>query len=198
MNPPFAFKSPFQLQVGPTGVSVEGMPQLTAHTIKEKHPVRDWLAELSIPKDWNAIDQMAIPKGLSCRKLECILADSSPTRLPGNPRFDVNKWTYPNGGLYLELGHLGRYVGVLEHIWLGSPSKVKIAEPPFLMAQATLFDSELADRAWWGLQQAIFTHISPVALSPTNDPAVILTYAGLVDIPACDNALVLKFWEEAP
>jgi hypothetical protein len=174
------------------------LPHLTAHTIEEHGEPRDWLQELDIEKSWERIDQMAVVKGLSRRKFECIIADSSPTKFPGNPRFNISKWTYPSGGLYLELGHLGRYIGVLEHIWLGSPSKVQTVEPPFIMAQATFFDSELAERAWQGLQRGIFTHVSPVLLLPTNEPTgpAILLRAGLTDVPSCENARVIRSWEE--
>ena len=55
--------------------------------VPQDGPVRDWLQELGLPKDWEQLDQLAKPRGFADRFAKIIVVDESPTRFPGAWRF---------------------------------------------------------------------------------------------------------------
>ena len=72
-------------------------------------------------------------------------------------------------------------------------------EGQWILSEAELFESSLADAVWRGLQGEIFTHTCPVLFTRPGEASgggqlieVALTPG---DYPGCQNARVLKMWE---
>ena len=193
-------------------ITVEGFPGLKVHTIEEQGRVvaRDIERELGLPKYFEDWEIMAKPEGLSQRMVRFILMDQSVTRLQGNPRLQPRKVDLPST-CHLEFAHRGfvigivyafvfgfsEHLGVLEQMGMEIPTDV---EGDCLLAQARLFNSPLADKAWEALERGIFSHVCPsiyyedggsvetgklVEVSLTTD-----------DYPGIPNARVLNTWEE--
>ena len=72
-------------------------------------------------------------------------------------------------------------------------------EGQWILSEAELFSSALADTAWQGVQEQIFSHVCPVLFTQPGEPIgggqlieVALTPG---DFPGCQHARVLKTWE---
>lgn len=193
---------------------IKDLPHVNVETIQEQGAVtgRNWQAELGLPTYHEEWEAMARIRGLSSRHIRFVLMDESITRLPGNPRLQPQQITLPpSASCSLELGHTGFVVGAVYTFLLGFdelrtqiPSMFGF-EPPnglegdYIIGQAQLFDSLLADKAWEGLQRGIFTHTCPLLFRHTEEPAgtgklveVALTPG---DYPGCPGAGVLKIWD---
>lgn len=204
--------SPFQFKEAPDGsMSLKDHPNVRLDTIEEQGTVkgRDWQSELKLPvyfEEWEALARIKSPfyRG----SLTFIVMDESPTRLPGHPRLQP-KQIVLSTVCGLELGHSGFVVGMVHSYHLGIddlqrtlPSRLNVKLPAevegdFLIAQATFFDSLLADRALEGLKRNIFTHTCPVLWTPDGAPTGTgaLVQVALVpgDYPGCPNAKVINW-----
>lgn len=209
-----AHLSLIQFTQQPGGVmGLKNLPNITLEAIQDQGTVtgRDWPSELSLPtyyEDWELLSRI---RGVSPRHVRFVLMDESPTRLPGNPRLQPQKVTLPMPQTCaLELGHTGFLIGVVYAYIVGFdelrtevPSMLGIELPmeldgDYIIGQAQLFDSPLADAAWLGLQRNIFTHVCPNIFRPTGaEPGTgTLVQVTLTpgDYPGCPNARVLNTW----
>lgn len=191
-------------------ITVQGLPGVRLDTIQEQGRVtgRDIERELGLPhfyEDWEVI---AKPQGLSRRRVWFIAADESETRLQGHIRLQPRKITRPPA-CYLEFGHRGFVVGLvdtfllaytecrdqLKYLGIELPASV---EGDCLIAQAQLFDSPLADKAWEAIQRGIFTHVCPLVLRKEEEPLgtgqLVEVSLTTDDYPGCPEARVLKTW----
>lgn len=196
--------SPFQLDVGTDGkvdASLGGLP-ITGplDLVPDSGPLCDWLEELELPKDWDKLQRLAIATGYSHRVMKFILLDESVTKFPGEWRFrpydvDFHPWGY--GGYDLTLAHLGLVIGRCDCLSRFPPGVIPEAEGACIIALATLFDSALATVAWKGIEQKIFTHVSGVVARDPAEPqgTGTLIEVGLIDVPGCPGARILKAWE---
>ncbi len=192
-------------QTSSGGWGVEQAPNTPTFTVQDSEPVRDWLAELDLPKDWGKLEAMAQPKGMSTRRLRFILVDESLTALPGIPRFKPQQWLFFPGEQYrFTLAHLGFVIGSVTNIWRAKPGEFEpgTVEGAAILAEATLYDSALADAAWRGIQQGIFGHACGVVhmwRAPLPDGGEVakdeLLEVALIDRPGCRNARILRSWE---
>ena len=210
-----AHLSPIQYAHQPDGrITVEGMPNVNIRTIAEQGAVqgRNWQQELELPTYYEEWEAMARPHSLtSGRRIQFVLMDESVTRLQGNPRLQPQHIMLPYPmKCPLTLSHTGFVVGtVYSFLLISEPDRealkrLGIDQPDFtegqwILSEAELFDSTLADTAWQGLQGQIFTHTCPVLLTKPGEPIgggqlieVALTPG---DFPGCQNARVLKTWE---
>ena len=207
-------KSPWQQYTHqPDGsITLEGRPDLALEVIEEQGRVtgRNIEAELGLPKWFEEWEAMAKPLGLSNRQIQFVVMDQSETRFPGRYRLQPQGITLP-GTCSLEFGHRGFVVGVVHTFLLGFdelreqiPTMFGIELPKdlegdYLVGQATLFDSPLADKAWDALRLGIFTHVCPLILRQNHEPLGTgqLVEVSLVDggYPGCQHARVLKTWE---
>lgn len=209
----FPHLSPIQFAQQPDGVMrLKNMPNLTLEPIQEQGQVigRDWQGELELPHYYEEWELMARATGLSARRLNFVLMDEAVTRLPGNPRMCPQQVTLPQA-CPLELGHTGFVIGVVFNFFLGSdaaypqiprllgfdvPSDL---EGNYIIGTGQLLDSPLAQKAWQGLQQTIFTHVCPNVFRPadalpgTGQLVQVTLTPG--DYPGCPNARVLQTWE---
>lgn len=192
-------------------ITIEGLPGVTCEVIQEQGSVigRDLERELGLPHWYEEWEEMATPKGLSRRQLRFVLMDESPTRFPGQYRYQPQQITLPPT-CYLEFGHRGFVVGVVSVFVLGfrdnldTLTRMGLAVPAdvegdYLIGQATLFESPLAEKAWDALQRDIFTHVCPALLRQPDELAgtgrlmeVSLTTD---DYPGCPGAKILTYWE---
>lgn len=194
-------------------VTLDGLPNVTVAIIQEQGIVegRDWQHELGLPTYFEEYEEMARPRrSTSGRRLRFVLMDESVTRLPGNPRLQPSRVLLPfPTRVPLTISHTGFIVGSVYSFLLGSEAeeeafkKVGIEPPDFaeghwILSEAELFDSPLADKAWQGLQQQIFTHTCPVLFRKPDEPIgggelveVALTPG---DYPGCPGARVMKTW----
>jgi hypothetical protein len=129
--------------------------------------------------------------------------DESPTRLTGHPRMQPKQIVLPTQ-CPLELGHSGFVIGTVYQYTLGLealrsalPALLGLTLPAeldgdYLLAQATFFDSPLAEKAQAGVQKNIFSHVCPVLWS-TAPGTGLLVQVSLVpgDYPGCPNAKIL-------
>ena len=198
-------RSPLQLRQQADGAWTVGLEGVTrVDTIDEQEPPRDWLAELDLPKDWSKLEAMARPRGLSARRVRCIIGDESPTCFPGAWRYRPQAWTYADD-LNVTLGHLSFIVGRVEHVypgsrdqWAAEKQKVDGATGEFVIGEVRLYDSDLADAAWEGIRQGIFGHVCAILVRSTTAPLGTgeLLEVALTDRPACPGARILETWEE--
>lgn len=193
-------------------ITLEGLPGVKIEVIEEQGLVtgRNIEAELSLPEYFEEWAQLAQPRGLSRRQIQFIVMDQSETRFPNRYRFQPKRVTLPST-CHLEFGHRGFVVGIVHTFLLGFeelraqiPSMFSVELPTdvegdYIVAQATLFDSPLADKAWEALRLGIFTHTCPLVFRTIEEPAGTgqLVELSLVagDYPGCKNARVLKTWE---
>lgn len=209
-----AHLSPIQYRQEPDGtMQLKDLPDMTLETIEQQGTAigRNWEGELGLPhyyEDWEAMAQV---EGLSEHRVAFVLLDEAPTSLPGAPRMSPRQVTLPQN-CPLELGHTGFVIGTC-HAWVFGfgenrseiaamfgiklPSEV---ERDWIVGYAQLFHSQLAQRAWEGIHQHIFTHVCPNILRPHGAAAgtgsliqVTLTPG---DYPGCPNARVLRSWDE--
>ena len=210
-----AHLSPIQYVQQPDGrIALEGLPNVTAQAIKEQGTVqgRDWQQELGLPHFYEDWEIMARPRGLtSGRRIRFVLMDESRTKFPGHPRLQPQHVQIPYPmRCPLTISHTGFVVGTVNSFLLIAQEDREALkglgiEPPdftegqWILSEAELFDSPLADTAWQGLQKQIFTHTCPVlfAKPDTAMGAGELIEVALTpgDYPGCPGARILKTWE---
>jgi hypothetical protein len=183
-------------------VTVDGIPGVSFGLVDavihiEGQPLRDWFAELEIPKHWETIETMAKPRSYSWRKVRFVIGDESPTHFPGHWRQRPQDWTYTLNGQPLTLSHFPFIIGVVQKVWRGSPQEAPDAEGVCVVGEALLYDSPLADAAWRGIERGIFGAVSPILIRPLADPpgAGYVYAIGLTDQPVCPGAKILKTWD---
>lgn len=188
------------------GWGVQQAPNTPTFTVQDSEPVRDWLAELDLPKDWAKLEAMAQPRGMSTRRLRFILVDESLTTMPRVPRFKPQQWVFFPGESYrFTLAHLGFVIGSVDTIWRAKPGELEpgTVEGAAILAEALLYQSPLADAAWRGIQLGIFGHACGVVhmwRAPLPDGSGEfakdeLLEVALIDRPGCQNAKILRTWE---
>ena len=197
----FTGKSPIQYTQGENGtwaVSVPGIAVTAVETVVDDEPVFDWLAVLDIPKDWDKIAAMAVPNGDAPCWIRFIACDESITKLTGAVHLQPARMTFKPSGQLLTLAHLGYAIGICRELRFGLPNEVTNVEGSFIMGEAQLYKSSLADAAWRGIKEGIFQHVSAIVVRPSNEPPGVgcLVEIGVVDRPGCQNARILKAWEE--
>jgi hypothetical protein len=193
---------------------LEGLPNVKVETILEQGVVhkRDWQQELRLPIFHEEWELMGRPRSLtSGHRIRFVLMDESRTRLPGQPRLQPHHVMPPSPmKCPLTLSHTGFVVGTV-YTFLLISDQVRVAltihgvELPdfpvghWILSEAELFHSPLADAAWQGLQAQILTHACAVLLAKPSEAIgggqlieVALTPS---DYPGCQNARVLKTWE---
>lgn len=207
--------SPIQYVHHPDGrITLEGLPNVKVETILEQGAVQehDWQQELKLPIFHEEWELMGRPRSLtSGRRIQFVLMDESRTRLPGQPRLQPHRVTHPYSmKCPLTLSHTGFVVGTVYSFLLIS-EQVRVTlpllgvEPPdftvghWILSEAELFHSPLADAAWQGLQAQILTHACAVLLAK---PGEAIGGGQLIEValtpgvyPGCQNARVLKTWE---
>jgi hypothetical protein len=206
--------SPIQYVHHPDGrITLEGLPNVTVETILEPGavPVRDWQQELKLPIFHEEWELMGRPRSLtSGRRIQFVLMDESRTRLPGQPRLQPHRlMALSRMKCPLTLSHTGLVVGTVYTFLLVSDHRVARSllgmEPPdftvghWILSEAELFHSPLADAAWQGLQAQVLTHACAVLLAK---PGEAIGGGQLIEValtprhyPGCQNARVLKTWE---
>ncbi len=209
-----AHLSPVQyVQAADGSMSLKDLPHLTLVAIEEQGTVigHDWQRELGLPTYHDEWEALAHVDGLGPHRVAFVLADESKTRLPGGLRLCPPQITLPQT-VPLEIGHTGFVVGVC-FAWCRSEgesrplmSELLGMELPgdldgeHIVGFAQLFQSRLAEIAWVGLQQHVFTHVCPNILQPHGAPAGTGTAVQVTltpgDFPGCQNARVLRFWDE--
>ena len=177
--------SPIQYVHTDGRITVEGMPNVKIHTIQEQGAVqgRNWQQELKLPTYHEEWEAMARPHSLtSGRRIRFVLMDESVTRLQGTPRLQPHHVMLPYPmRCPLTLSHTGFVVGTVYSFLLireedrEALKGLGIDQPDFtegqwILSEAELFDSSLADTAWQGLQEQIFTHTCPVLFSKPGEP----------------------------
>lgn len=199
------YRSPIRLDVDPNTHTVKAsipgtnirIDQLEALKQLPGVPIRDWLAELDIPKDWDKIEAMARPRGFGWRRLTFIIADESPLHFPGQPRLRPGTWTFRESGQMLILAHLQFAVGVLQRVWLAQPGEVTDVEGQAILGEAALYNSPLAEATWLGIQRGIFTGVSPIVIRNLTDPfgGGELLEVGIGDNHIGPKAKLLRTWD---
>ncbi len=209
--------SPFQFVKTEDGsMGLAGFPhvRLKTHEAQGYTAGRDWRRELGLPTYFEQWEAMAKFRNddLTGRRIQFVLMDESETHLSGRPRYNPAVVALPEVAL-LELGHAGFIVGLVSGFRLAVgeqrhllPKALGITLPEdmvpqgnFVIAEAALFDSALADKAWQGLQQGLFTHVCPAIFTPDGSPegGEKLVMVSLVpgDGASIANARVLS-WRE--
>lgn len=195
------------------GISLEGFPGITLDMIQEQGRAQAETIEreLGLPTYFEEWAELAKPQGLSGRMVRFVLADESVTRFHGNPRLQPTKIALPPTAVcHLEFGHRGFLVGVVSAFFPGyldyraDLKQIGLEVPSFvegdcILAQAQLFASPLADKAWEAIERGIFTHVCPLLLRNDTEP---LGTGRLVEVslttgeyPGCPGARILKTWE---
>jgi len=171
---------------------------------------RDIESELGLPKYFEEWELMAKPRGYSSRHIQFIIADELPTQFPGRYRFQPQRITLPNT-CHLGFGHHGFVVGTVHPFLLGFDELRELVAAMFdfeipkemqgdyLIGQATLFHSPLADKAWDGLRLGIFTHVCPLVLRKVDEPVgtgqLVEVSLRTADYPGCSGAKIIKMWD---
>lgn len=194
-------KSPLQIDMHARSepqLSFAGVP-LTGpmDIVPQDGPVRDWLQELGLPKDWEQLDQLAKPRGFADRFARIIVVDESPTRFPGAWRFRPSEIVFQRGYYLFTLSHLGLVIGRCSLLHVNPAGVVPGTDGMCLTATVMFYDSDLAMAAWRGIASNIFTHVSAIVVRPPDAPADVgeLIEIGLVNSPGCPGARILKTWE---
>lgn len=141
-----------------------------------------------------------------------MLLDESETRLQGNPRLQPRLIGLPpTATCPLEFEHQGFVVGSVYAFFLGIKEnaddlrRMQIDIPDWvegecILAQAQLFASPLADKAWEALQRGIFTHVCPLVLrqdaAPLGTGQLVEVSLTTSDYPGCPGAKIMKIWEK--
>lgn len=207
MNSPHI--SPIQFvrnEDGTMGLAGHPHVRLKTHEGQGHTTGRDWQQELKLPHYFEQWEEMARVRNndLTGRRIRFLLMDESETRLTGRPRYSPKAVAIPQVALF-ELAHTGFVIGLV-HAFVHGSEHLRAWLPPDLepegshiIAEASLFDSPLADRAWEGAQRGIFTHVCPVIASAHDTPegGGELVQVSLVpgDYPGIPNARVLSWWE---
>jgi hypothetical protein len=206
-------KSLFQYQHQADGkISLAGFPGVKLAMVEEQGRVRgrDWQTELSLPTYAEEWEQMAEVVGMSNRSVRFILMDQSESRLPGHPRLNPQAVTLPKT-CPLEVGHTGFVVGFVHGFITAFDEMrelvpqlydIEIPDPKpegdYIVGTARLYDSQLADAAWRGIKQGIFSHMCPMIFAPAESPDMQrLAQVSLAcgDYPGCPGARILKTLE---
>lgn len=203
-------KSPYQYSHNPDGsIGIVGLPNIQVLTVAEQGCVRgrDWQTELSLPTYAEEWEQMAEVVGMSNRGLRFIVMDQSPSRLPGHPRLNPKTIVLP-AQCPLELGHTGFVIGFVYRFTTAFddvrdlvPSLFNVEVPldliegDYVIAEAVLFDSPLADAAWEGLQLGIFSHTCAMTFMADGVESLVQVTLTCGDFPGCPGARILKTWE---
>jgi hypothetical protein len=189
-------KNPLLPELGADGRwTMQGIGRV--ESIVETGPVRDWLSELGLPHDRDALDRLAMAHGFSHKHVRFIAADESETNFPGRYRLLPRRIAFTTDGIPLGL-HLGYFIGQVFNLRLAQPGEIPSAHGDCLIGEGLLYDSRLAEAAWQGLHRGIFSHACAVLLQPPGTPQGTggILHIDLTDEPGCPGALVLKFWEE--
>lgn len=207
-------KSPWQQYTHqPDGsITLEGRPDIAIEVIEEQGLVtaRHIEAELGLPKYFEQWEELAKPRSLSGRQIQFIVMDQSETRFPDRYRFQPQRIALPST-CHLEFGHRGFLIGIVHTFILRFDEMraqiptmfgvelPKEVEGDYVVGQATLFDSPLAERAWDALRLGIFLHVCPLVFRKIDEPAGTgqLVEISLVDgaYTGCQNARVRKTWK---
>ena len=175
---------------------------------------RNWADELGLPIDYLEWLVMSKIRGLSARHIRFLLMDESTPRSSSNPWLQPQTVTLPQT-CPIELGHSGFVVGFVYAYFVGHtelraeiPSMFGFELPSglagdFIIGQARLFDSLLAEKAWQGLQQGTFTkvchaHICPLLSGPSDKPVSppqLIEVSLMTDDSHGYHARILKTWE---
>ncbi len=159
----------------------------------------DWFAALDLPymEDGDRLAALAHASGFSARGFDLILLDESPTRFRGAWCHQVRKITFRAGDHdRLTLSHTGLLIGSVGNIRLAAPGEVPAVDGWCLTAQAWLYESELASKAWFGILRRLFTAICAVtARTPEAELGTgELVEVALGDVGGCPNAVITKLW----
>ena len=194
-------------------VTLEGHPGVKLDVIQDqgRATARAIEQELGLPTYFEEWEALATPQWLSRRMVRFVLLDESETRLQGHPRLQPRLITLPpTGTCWLEFGHRGFVVGAVSAFFMGFKENVddlrrmQIDIPAWvegecIIAQAQLFASPLAAKAWEALQRGIFTHVCPLILRQDHEAIgtgqlveVSLTTG---DYPGCPGAKILTMWD---
>ena len=196
-----------------SGIVLDRLPNAQVETILEQGAVqrRDWQQELGLPFFHEEWEPMARPRCLtSGRRVRFVLMDESMTRFSGHPRLQSQHVMLPYPmKCPLTLSHTGFVVGTIDSFLLMSDQHREalkgfgidssaFTEGQWLLSEAELFSSALANAAWQGLQEQIFTHTCPVLFTRPGQPIGASELIGVAltpgDFPGCQNARVLKMW----
>ena len=200
-------KSPIQFAHQADGtVQLAGRPDVTLKTHEGQagsgYPA--WYASLGLPRFAEQWDELSIASCLSGRFIQFCLCDESPTKHAGNVPLQPAKIRVEFGRYRLVLSHTQYVIGECFPVLLIPKDLAQANRPDFvqgdcIVATAELFDSALADRAWRGVRQGIFSHACAVVNQQPGDPdgAGDLLEIALVSEPeaACPGAKVLRWFE---
>lgn len=205
--------SPFRVVPQPDGsfCTIDGDGRVTCdavEAVEDDQPelIQDWQTILGLPHDEHALMELAKPRGFSSRRLKFIVGDEGPTRRKDGRPLRPQEWIYAWSGTPFALEHLGLVVGMCDRL-VGVPNDPVVrsimddipeAVGNFLLGEALLYDSPLADAVWLGIQRGIFKFACPVLLRSLNTP---LDSGELVEVclthrPVCLGARLLRYWEE--
>lgn len=200
-------KSPLQFHHLADGqVKLVGRPDvvLKVHEAQANTGFPDWERQLGLPTYQEEWDALAIAQGLSCRFVQFVLCDQSPTKHVGHYPLQPARIRLQPARYLFTLGHTGYVIGSCFPVMLLPKDLARVNLPDFvegdcLVGTAELYASALATIAWRGLEQKIFSHTCAVLAQHPEDPAGA---GDLVEIAlvseaeaACPGARVLKWWE---
>lgn len=203
----FLSKSPLQFEHRPDGsVQLAGRPDVTLKTHEQQATATfpDWYRQLGLPTYQEQWDAMSRATSLNERFLQFVMCDESPTKHAGNVPLRPAHIRVPLVRYRLTLSHTGYVIGEVYPVLLIPKDLAQASRPDFvqgdcIVATAELFDSALADIAWRGVRQGIFSHACAVVAQQPGDPdgAGDLVEIALVSEreAACPGARVLKWFE---
>ncbi len=157
---------------------MEVLPNVQVETIQEQGAVqgRNWQRSL-VSRPITRNGRRWRDRLTSGRRIRFVLMDESVTRLKGNPRLQPHHVLLPYPmHCPLTLSHTGYIVGTVYSFLLISQQDREAlqgmgiknpdcTEGQWILSEAGLCSSPLADKTWQGLQEQIFTHTCPVLLS---------------------------------
>lgn len=203
-------KSPFQYLHRSDGtIGLVGLPHVKLDLIEGQGKVvgRNWQHELNLPTYQEEWDEMAEVRGMSNRAVRFIVMDESASRLPGHPRLNPQAIMLPKT-CPLELGHSGFVVGFVHSFvcgfdelraWtpelFGIEVPLDVIEGDYIVGTARLYDSQLSDAAWQGIQRKIFSHVCAMTFMADGKESLVQVSLVCGDFPGCENARILKTWE---
>lgn len=200
--------SPLQFQHLVDGaVQLVGRPDVTLKLVggKASAVFPEWERTLGLPTYQEQWEALAIARGLSSRFLEFVLCDESRTKLIGNWRNQPARIRFQPGWHRITLGHTGFIIGKCYALTLHpkEPATGHVKRPDFvegdcLIGYAQLYDSPLADIAWRGLREHIFSHACAVVAQQPDDPdgtGDLQEIALVSEAEAgCPGARILRTW----
>lgn len=191
-------------------VGIKDRPNIDVVPIKQQGHVvpRNLQAELGLPvyqEEWETLAQYC---GFSGKAFRCILVDESPSQLQG--QHFINPAQLVVSPCYLEFAHYGFVIGEVRSFYSvhrDSRDTVRdmgVEVPDYIeghciVADAQLYDSRLAEKAWNGIQQGVLTHVCPIVFRQHHEPmgAGTLVEVSLTTdyFPGCLNARIFRKWE---